>query len=152
MLNLPDPVKELFAAHSAMCRHFKGCDLTFTLDGKLVGDIGEAVVAEAFGITLCKRRTPGIDGHARDGRSVQIKATGRPKAGPAFTPGEGLAEHLVFVRIDYREGNARVLYNGPEAPIRRLLPSAWSGTKVVSLARVLAADKEVEAPMRLSIV
>lgn len=92
---------------------------------------------------------PGVDGHAADGRSVQIKATGLAKAGPAFTPGEGVADHLVFVRIDFVAGTAAVLYNGPEAPIRQLLPPSWSGTKSLALAKVLATDTAVRIDQRL---
>ncbi|MEC5383096.1 hypothetical protein VSX64_19910 [Aurantimonas sp. C2-6-R+9] len=152
MIILPEPVKALYAAHRAMCQDFAHTGLTFTLDGKLVGDIDEAVVAEAFGITLCRRRTPGVDGHATDGRSVQIKATGLPKAGPAFTPGEGIADHLIFVRIDFGAGNAVVLYNGPEAPVRLLLPARWAGTKVIPLSRVLATHATVSEEQRLPLM
>lgn len=148
---LPEPVKAFFAAQTAIRMHFAHTGLTFTLDGKLVGDIGEAVVAEAFGITLCKKRVPGVDGHAVDGRSVQIKATGLAKAGPAFTPGEGTADHLIFVRIDFEFGTAAVLYNGPEAPMRQLLPPTWSGTKVLRLTKVLALDATVRDDQRLSV-
>lgn len=133
----------------AMREHFAYTGLSFTLDGKLVGDIGEAVVSEAFGIKLCEKRTAGIDGHAPDGRSVQIKATGLLKGGPAFTPGEGVAEHLIFVRIDFSEGRAVVIYNGPEAPVRANLPTSWSGTKVVSLNRILALDSALSIEQRL---
>ncbi|RWQ37805.1 MAG: hypothetical protein EOS21_21435 [Mesorhizobium sp.] len=150
MIKLPESVKALYAAHAAICQHFAHTGLTFTLDGKLVGDVGEAVVAEAFGITLCRQRTPGVDGHAADGRSVQIKATGRPNAGPAFTPGEGIADHLIFIRIDFAAGNAAVLYNGPEGPVRRLLPPKWSGTKVIPMSKVLATDAIVREEQRLS--
>lgn len=149
MILLPEPVKALYAAHTAMCQHFAHTGLTFTLDGKLVGDIGEAVIAEAFGVILCRQRTRGVDGHAADGRSVQIKATGLAKAGPAFTPGEGIAEHLIFVRIDFASGNAVVIYNGPEAPVRKLLPPVWSGTKVIPLSRILATDSTVSDEQRL---
>lgn len=149
MIVLPEPVRALYAAHTAMCQHFANTGLTFTLDGKLVGDIGEAIVAEAFGITLCAKRTKGVDGHASDGRCVQIKATGSAKAGPAFTPGEGIAQHLIFVRINFSMGSAEVLYNGPEAPIRKLLPAQWNGTKVLSLSKVVQLDSEVRDDERL---
>ncbi|MGR9449204.1 DUF6998 domain-containing protein [Rhizobium leguminosarum] len=43
------------------------------LDGKLVGDIGEAVAAELFGLTLKPGGGTGIDGHTPDGRSVQVR-------------------------------------------------------------------------------
>lgn len=133
-----------------MCRDFEHTGLTFTLDGKLVGDIGEAIVAESYGIVLCAKRTPGVDGHTADGRTVQIKATGRSKAGPAFTPGKGVADHLIFIRIDFDHGRATILYNGPEAPVRKLLPLSWSGTKVVNLGLVLSLDKKTNSKKRLA--
>lgn len=149
MIILPEPVKALYAAHVAMCHHFAHTGLAFTLDGKLVGDICEALVAEAFGIALCETRTPGVDGHAADGRSVQIKATGLARKGPAFTPGEGIADHLIFVRINFRAGDAEVLYNGPEAPVRQLLPFTWTGTKRALLTNVLAIDATLVDEQRL---
>ncbi|MEF2549661.1 hypothetical protein VQ045_21415 [Aurantimonas sp. E1-2-R+4] len=83
---------------------------------------------------------------------MQIKATGLLKAGPAFTPGEGIADHLIFVRIDFGAGNAVVLYNGPEAPVRQLLPATWSGTKVLRLSKVLALDTTVNDEQRLPLL
>lgn len=150
MIELPEPVKALYAAHTAMCQHFAHTGLNFTLDGKLVGDIGEALVAEAYGITLCQKRTPGVDGHAADGRSVQIKATGRSNAGPTFTPGRGIADHLMFIRINFGSGSAVILYNGPEALVRKRLPSTWLGSKQVRLANVLVDDANVIDDQRLS--
>lgn len=149
MIILPEPVRAFYTAHAAMCRGLVHTGLKFTLDGKLVGDIGEAPVADTFGVVLCERRMPGVDGYARDGRSVQIKATGLLKGGPAFTPGEGFAEHLIFLRIDFEAGRAAVLYNGPEEPVRRLLPATWSGTRVVSLRNLLKLNAEVTDDQRL---
>ena len=59
--------------------------LEFTLDGNLVGDLGEAIAVELFGIRLVEAKsTEGIDGCAPDGSTtVQVKATGTGR-GPAF--------------------------------------------------------------------
>ncbi|WP_308909619.1 DUF6998 domain-containing protein [Pseudokordiimonas caeni] len=152
-IKLPAPLLGLHQARMALKEHYDFSGLDFTLDGKLVGDIGEAIVAEYFGITLSKVRTPGIDGHAADGRSVQIKATGKQKAGPAFSPGKGVAEHLIFLWIDFEAGEASVLYNGPEAPIRAtLLPPAWTGTKVISRKRIIEEDAKVPSAKRLRMI
>lgn len=148
-IELPNPVRALYLAHSAMCAHFALTGLTFTLDGKLVGDIGEALAAEAFAINLRRTRTPGVDGHIEGRGTVQIKATGKPKAGPAFTPGEGYADYLIFLRIDFAAGNASILYNGPEAPVRRLLKTPWTGTQFVPLKKVLAEDAKLTEANRL---
>lgn len=148
-IRLPDVIADLHKAHVAMVDHYSSTRLTFTLDGKLVGDIGEAVAAAAFGLTICERRTAGVDAHAPDGRSVQIKATGKSDAGPSFTPGEGTADHLLFLRIDFRLGTAEIAYNGPEAPVRALLPRVFTGSKRVRLVDVQRLDAGTPANMRL---
>ena len=142
-------VTDFVDAHNRLKRHYEATGLEFTLDGKLIGDLAEVIAAELFGLTLCVRRTPGVDGHAPDGRSVQVKATGLPTKGPAFTPGEGIADHLIFLRLNFATATGTVAYNGPEAPIRELLPVGFTGTKRVSLSKVLAADASVAPADRL---
>lgn len=142
-------VTDFVEAHNRLKHHYEATGLDFTLDGKLLGDLGEVIAAELFGLTLCVRRTPGVDGHAVDGRSVQVKATGLPTKGPAFTPGEGIADHLIFLRLNFANATGTVAYNGPEAPIRELLPVGFTGTKRVPLSKVLAADASVAPADRL---
>lgn len=142
-------VENFLQAHRRLRMHYENPGLGFTLDGKLVGDLAEAIAAELFGLMLCERRTPGVDCHTKDGRSVQVKATGLPSKGPAFTPGEGRADHLIFLRLDFDNAAGTIAYNGPEEPIRRLLPVVFTGTKRVSLAATLAADALVAEAARL---
>ena len=89
---LPPAIAALVQARGALRDHYRRVlreqgsevDLGFTLDGNLIGDIGEALAAELFGVRLVETRsTEGIDGYARDGRTVQVKATGTGR-GPAF--------------------------------------------------------------------
>jgi hypothetical protein len=151
-IKLPAAVADFCKSHTVLKTHYADSQLSFTLDGKLVGDIAEATAALAFGLQLCEKRTPGVDAHTRckARRSVQIKATGLPNKGRSFTPGEGVADHLLFLRINFDAGLAEVAYNGPEAPIRAMLPpGGWTGTKRVSLVRILAADREVPEAHRL---
>jgi len=145
---LPSAVQALVCAHRALVEAYSATSLRFTLDGRLVGDIAEATAAEAFGLALCRTRTPGVDAFAADGRSVQIKASGIAK-GPAFTPGEGRADHLIFLILDFDRAEAHVRYNGPEAPVRAKLPQAFQGTKRVPLATILMLDAAVAAENRL---
>lgn len=147
-IELPESVKSLVTAHRALVESYSKTSLRFTLDGRLVGDIAEATAAAVFGLQLCSVRTPGVDAHSCDGRSVQIKASGIGK-GPAFTPGEGRADHLIFLVLDFPQGKASILYNGPEAPIRAELPKNFSGTKRVPLSRVLMLDSRVAVEERL---
>ena len=80
---------------------------------------------------------------------MQVKATGLANKGPAFTPGEGRADHLIFLRLDFGSATGVILYTGPESPIRRLLPPGFTGTKRVPLAAVVAADAAVADADRL---
>ncbi len=73
---LPTQVRPLFEARNALKQRYASVDLHFTLDGNLVGDLGEAVAAELFGLRLTGRSNEGVDGFAPDGRSVQVKASG----------------------------------------------------------------------------
>ena len=48
----------------------------FTLDGHLVGSIGEVIAERSFGIELYPASHAVHDGRTSDGRDVQIKLTG----------------------------------------------------------------------------
>ncbi|WP_193753862.1 DUF6998 domain-containing protein [Sphingomonas sanguinis] len=146
---LPDAVRALVVAHRALVASYAATSLRFTLDGRLVGDIAEATAAEAFGLDLCRVRTPGVDALTRDGRTVQVKSSGIGM-GPAFTPGDGRALHLIFLLIDFENAVAHVRYNGLEAPVRAELPEVFGGTKRVRLSRVLALDAAVPEGHRLA--
>lgn len=45
----------------------------FTLDGRLVGDLGEILVEEDYDLELYRGLTKHHDGETPDGRKVQIK-------------------------------------------------------------------------------
>lgn len=147
-IELPDAVTALVTAQRALAKHYAKTGLRFTLDGRLVGDIAEAIAAEAFGLEFPKERILGVDAYAPDKSSVQIKASGINK-GPAFTPGEGRAKHLIFLILDFERAEAYVKYNGPEETVRRELPNKFNGTKRVPLARVEQLDAEVMPEQRL---
>jgi hypothetical protein len=147
-ITLPEVVRALVVAHRALVTSYAATDLRFTLDGRLVGDIAEATAAYAFDLQLCAERTPGVDARTRSGRTVQVKSSAIGK-GPAFTPGEGRAEYLIFLRLDFEGCEAHVDYNGPEAPVRAALPVSFTGTKRVSMPRLLALDAQVTPEDRL---
>jgi hypothetical protein len=151
MLKLPEVIKDLWIAQQALAKHYAGTGLKFTLDGRLVGDIAEALALDHFDLQLPLKRTGGVDALTRSGKTVQVKATGNPKSGPAFTPGKGSAEYLLFFAIDFQENTASVIYNGPEASVRALLPAeGWSGTKVLPLPEMVRLAKAVAPSDRIA--
>ena len=149
---LPAPVRELVAARNKLKDHFSEYDLRFTFDGNLVGDLGEAVAADLFGLTLTGRSKEGIDGYARDGRSVQVKASGT-RRGPAFRPVETKADHLIVLHLDYDACEGEVIYNGPEEPVvTQLLPDSWRDQRTANLRGLIKLNNSVANHERLPII
>ena len=146
--SLPPSIVRLVAARNELRDHFSKAELRFTFDGNLVGDIGEAVAAEQFGITLIPRCGAGIDGHAPDGRTVQVKATGS-RLGPAFRQVDTRADHLLFYSFDFENCVGEVVYNGPEHLCLEQLPATWTGQRSLSWSRICRLNSLVEPTRRL---
>lgn len=142
-IKLPSSIANFVVAHEHLVNEWDSTGLKFTLDGRLVGDIAEAVAAEEFGLDFPKWRTPGVDLVTRGSpsKSVQVKASGIGK-GPAFTPGQGTADYLIFMLIHFKRCEAEIIYNGPEQPVRAKLTEGFSGTKRVSLEHVIRLNSE----------
>lgn len=110
--NLQQILGGLYEARNALRKLFPG--LSFTLDGKLVGDIGEAIARHDFGLQQLPAGTPRHDFCSRDGRSVQVKTTQATKG--ASGVGLGLTkqsfEHLLVIQIT-EDGGYGILFDGP---------------------------------------
>ncbi|WP_416407197.1 DUF6998 domain-containing protein [Agrobacterium rosae] len=145
---LPPVITDLVIARNRLRDHYRSAALDFTLDGNLIGDIGEAVAAELFDLKLSPRNGTGIDGHAPDGRSVQVKATGTNR-GPAFRMVDTRADHLLFLVFDLENLKGEVVYNGPEEPVIRVLGTAWDGQKTVSMTQIRKMDAILRNEQRL---
>lgn len=70
-------IKQLLEITLSLKEKFKHHNKNFTLDGKLVGDIGEVLVAERYGLTLYGNNKKVYDGFvtADSTKQVQIKAS-----------------------------------------------------------------------------
>jgi hypothetical protein len=83
----------------------------FTIDGRLVGDIGEVIAAIEYDLTLDEVQRPRHDATTSNGREVQIKATFKNqltiRSVPDFYLGFQLSPNGEFEEI----------YNGPGQPI-----------------------------------
>jgi len=141
-------IKQLYAARNALRALFP--ELPFTLDGRLVGDIGEAIALQEFGLTRLAEGTEGHDFLAPDGRLVQIKTT---KA-VALNRGVGLGltirsfEHLIVIQIS-EAGTYQILYDGPgtfidEVRRHRTTPSLTVGQLQRLNSRVNDSDRIIK--------
>jgi len=158
---LPAEVEQLVKARNNLQDHYQEvlrnqgstAELSFTLDGNLVGDIGEAIAVELFGIKLVDEKSfEGIDGFAPDGKtSVQVKATGTGR-GPAFRNTKTRADHLIFLDLDMNNLLGSVIFNGPEHYATSKLPETFSGQRSLSANQIRQADSLVKPHERLALL
>ena len=75
MAMIQEKLKQLFQIVELLETEYADYNRKFTIDGHLIGSIGEVLVAEAFDLKLEDTGKPVIDAKTKDGKTVQIKAT-----------------------------------------------------------------------------
>ncbi len=79
----------------------------FTIDGRLVGDVGEIIAELEYDVVLHEVSQPDHDGNTTDGRNVQVKATFKNQLTFKTTPDYYLGFKL------YPDGRYEEIFNGP---------------------------------------
>jgi hypothetical protein len=102
---LSDKIKELYKITNELERRYPG--RKFTIDGHLVGSIGEVIVAERYGLTLLPNSTKTHDAVSKDGKHVQIKATQVQGISISSEP-----DYLIAIKL-FSDGSWEEVYNGP---------------------------------------
>ena len=110
---LADKIKELYRITNELESRYPG--RKFTIDGHLVGSIGEVIVAEHYGLTLLPNSTKTHDAVSKDGKYVQIKATQVQSISISSEP-----DYLIAIKL-FSDGSWEEVYNGPGKP-------AWNNT------------------------
>jgi hypothetical protein len=112
-------IKQLLDITSSLKKQYDG-KLNFSLDGKLVGDIGEALVSDMYDIELYSENAQVYDGEQRTTKKkVQIKAS---MAYNFSYPFDKNLDHYIAAHIE-PDGKLEILYNGPGKPIHDFLKS-----------------------------
>ena len=83
----------------------------FTLDGHLLGSIGEVYAAEVYGIELYGSSKKGVDGLTKVGRKVQIKVT-QERAKNKVVGISHEPQCLLVLQVD-DHGQFHEVYDGP---------------------------------------
>ena len=120
-------------------------DRRFTLDGHLVGSIGEVLAAERYGLTLHPASHKTHDAVASDGREVQIKLTQRSSIGLSSCP-----EHLLVHKL-HPDGTHEEIYNGPGEPVWAWCESRIqkNGQAAISLSRLRGLMEQMDLTLSL---
>ena len=81
----------------------------FTLDGRLVGDLGEVIVEQNYEVTLYPSSQKHHDGETPDGKKIQIKTT--MKNALTF-PCDHIPDYYLGIKI-LPNGDYEEIFNGP---------------------------------------
>lgn len=135
-------LEQLYDASARLEEIFAG--RRFTLDGHLVGSVGEVIAAYMFDLDLRPGSTLAHDALTKDGRPVEIKFTQGKSVAIRHEPG-----HLI-VLCRARGARTSVVFNGPGL-------AAWeaagamqkNGQRPIRLSRLAALNKEVPDTARL---
>lgn len=146
-------IEQLLKITSSLKKQYQG-KLNFSLDGRLVGDIGEALVSEKFDIELYSQNAPVYDGEQRGTKKkVQIKASMAYNFSYPFNKD---LDHYIAVHIE-PTGKLEVLYNGPGKPINDFLKAKKRKTYkdiwyTITANHLRTLDEEVNEEDRLKAV
>ncbi len=140
---VPDLIRQLYVIVDELERLF--APRPFSLDGVLVGSIGEVIAAYAYDLDPFCFSSECHDAKAKDGRMVQVKLTCGTK-GVAL---RSVPEHLIVLQLHGRKQFIEV-YNGPGAP-------AWgkagtmqkNGQRPISLSSLRELNRAVPGDQRL---
>jgi len=79
----------------------------FTIDGRLVGDIGEVIATLEYDIHLYEIQQSDHDGETSDGRKVQVKATFKESLTFGTIP-----DYYLGLKL-FKDGRHEEIFNGP---------------------------------------
>lgn len=102
---LSDKIKELYRITNELETEYPG--RKFTIDGHLVGSIGEVIVAENYGLELLPNSTETHDAEAKNGKLVQIKATQINRIAISSE-----LDFIIVIQLQ-SDGSWIEIYNGP---------------------------------------
>ena len=106
---LSDKIKELYKITNELGSSYPG--RKFTIDGHLVGSIGEVIVAEHYGLELLRNSTETHDAVSTEGKYIQIKATQINRIAISSEP-----DYLIVIKL-FSDGSWEEVYNGPGKPV-----------------------------------
>lgn len=107
----------------------------FTIDGRLVGDIGEVIAALEYDLTLDPVSQPDDDACCPDGRRVQVKATFKDSLTFKTCPDYYLGFKL------YADGHYEEVFNGPG----RIILERFAGRKGIGAQLLSFPIKELQS-------
>ena len=119
--------------------------------GQQLGNLGEQLIADQFGLTLTPPMQKAIDAHAADGTKVQIKTTTSRGAGIPLGYEQPDGDVYLLAGLLNANGTCEVIFNGPMVlawDIRQATPKS-GGTAFVSKGPLKRLAKGIPAELQL---
>lgn len=137
-----ETVRALLASVKRLERLYPGRH--FTLDGHLVGSIGEVLASELYGLDLLPASAERHDAVCPDGRQVQVKLTQTTRVSIYSEP-----DYLLVLALN-EEGHVEEIYNGPGGPAWRSCGKPQkNGQRSLSIAVLRTLSENVPAADRV---
>ena len=110
----------------------------FSIDGHLLGSIGEVSAAEYYGLTLLPNSSERHDAKDRQGRLIQIKTTQIDRISISSEP-----DYLIVIQIT-SDGNWSEIYNGAGSRVwNNAGKMQKNGQRPISIAKLKLLMKSV---------
>jgi len=143
-------IKELLKIVRDLQKEYEAYNKKFTLDGRLVGDIGEVIAMEKYQIQLYKKIEEKYDAITEyDNTEVQIKTT---MNNSIWYPRDYSLKLLLALKIT-SEGEPIELYNGETGPIQEYLKNRKRSENynyyTISNGVLLKLNKQVKIETRI---
>jgi hypothetical protein len=106
-ISIPIAVRQLLSIVQRLRRKYP--NKRFTLDGRLVGDIGEVLVAATYEVELFDKLQKHHDGRSSRGWQVQIKTTMQKHL---TFPADHVPKYYLGIKL-YPDGHFDEVFNGP---------------------------------------
>mgnify|MGYP001049618116 CR=1 FL=1 len=124
----------------------------FTLDGRLVGDLGEVIVEQNYDVKLFEKVVPKYDGQDSLGRNIQIKATFHNTLGFPCNI-EEVPDYYIGIKI-FEDGSFEEIYNGLGSNIWELIKDrkrTKNSLHALSIISLQKANKTVKKDDKIKI-
>lgn len=144
MDGIKDKVQQLIGIVKELENDFPGRH--FTLDGHLVGSIGEVMASYYYGIELYSASAVAHDGEI-DGKKVQIKITQQEDIVINHEP-----EYLIALYLN-KNGSVYEIYNGPgKGPWDSASKRDSHNNRHMRVNKLMELDSQVESDKRLKTI
>ena len=134
--SITEIIRDLFETVRELEQRYPG--RKFSIDGHLLGSLGEVIAAEYYGLTLLPNSYEKHDAKDKQGRMVQIKATQIDRISISSEP-----DYLIVIQIT-SDGNWSEIYNGAGSRVwNNAGKMQKNGQRPISIAKLKLLMKSV---------